>query len=86
MSRNYHDLKILPNFFMDIESGKKTFEVRFDDRGYRVYDILHLREWYPHPLPGGTYTGREMKKEVIYLLKDPEYCKEGFVVMGLMDI
>lgn len=29
-----HDLKILPTYFDDVAKGRKTFELRFDDRGY----------------------------------------------------
>ena len=29
-----HDLKILPAYFDDVAKGRKTFELRFDDRGY----------------------------------------------------
>lgn len=78
MSRQFHYLKILPQYYMDVESGRKTFEIRFNDRGYKVGDILHLQEFC-----GGEYTGRELNREVCYIVDDPEYCKEGFVVLGI---
>ena len=43
MERKHHYIKILPEYFKAIESGEKTFEVRFNDRNYQVHDILHLR-------------------------------------------
>lgn len=73
-----HNLKILPEYFNAIDSGKKTFEVRFNDRNYQVNDILLLQEWVD-----GQYTGREMEVEVIYLLDTPDYCKEGYVIMAI---
>lgn len=59
-----HDLKIQPQFFEAILSGAKTFEVRRNDRGYRVGDYLRLREWEPDT---ETYTGRSVLMYVPYL-------------------
>jgi len=58
-----HNLKIWPEYFEAVKSGIKTFEARVNDRGYRVDDILHLREW------SGQYTGREVKVKVTYTLQ-----------------
>ena len=81
MSKQHHYLKIKPEYYRAIERGEKTFEVRFNDRDYKKYDVLHLQEWC-----GGEYTGREIIADVSYLLDDPDYCKDGFVVMGLTNI
>ena len=78
MNRQHHYIKILPEYYNAIDSGEKSFEVRYNDRNYQVYDILHLREWY-----NGNYTGREMVVEVTYLLDAPDYCKEGYVIMSI---
>jgi hypothetical protein len=63
---------------MDVEKGIKTFEIRFNDRNYKVGDILHLQEFC-----SGEYTGRTIEKEICYMIDSPEYCKDGFVVLGL---
>lgn len=78
MSRQHHYLKIKPKYYMAVESGAKPFEIRFNDRNFKVGDILHLQEYC-----GGEYTGRTIDREVSYLIDDPEYCKDGFVVLGL---
>lgn len=78
MIRQHHYVKILPKYFADVKNGIKTFEIRFNDRGYKVGDILHLQEFF-----GGEYTGRVIEKEICYMIDSPEYCKEGFVVLGL---
>ena len=78
MSRQHHYLKIKPEYFRAIASGEKTFEVRRNDRNYQRYDILHLQEF-----AGDEYTGRTIDAEVTYLLDDPEFCKDGFVIMAL---
>lgn len=52
-----HELKILPEFFEAVESGKKTAEIRRDDRKYAAGDELTFREFVPEG-SGGGYTGR----------------------------
>jgi len=79
MSKQHHSLKTVNPFFMDIEKGEKRFEVRLNDRNYQCGDILHLQEF----VPPETYTGRRIDADVIYLLNDERYCKEGYVVMGI---
>ena len=78
MSKQHHYIIILPEYYNAIDQGKKSFEVRFNDRNYQVHDILHLQEW-----ADGEYTGREMEVEVTYLLDDPNYCKNGYVIMAI---
>ena len=81
MSKQHHYLKTLTHFYQDVESGKKNFEVRFNDRNFQIYDILHLQEF----IPPNKYTGREITKEVSYILSDVDYCKEGYLIMGLKE-
>lgn len=56
-----HCLKTWPEHFGALVSGKKTFEVRQDDRGFRVGDLLVLQEYDPAK---GAYTGEMISKEV----------------------
>lgn len=81
MSKTHHDLKISPKYYRDIESNGKTFEVRLNDRDFKVGDILNLREY-----AGGEYTGRKIVCEVKYILDNPDYCKEGYIIMQLSNI
>ena len=78
MSRQHHELKIKPEYYRAIERGEKTFEVRYNDRNFKEYDILELHEFC-----GDEYTGRKITAEVTYLLDDPEFCKEGYVIIGI---
>ena len=82
MSRQHHYLKTINPFFLDVEHGDKTFEVRYNDRNYQKDDILHLQEF----VPPETFTGRVINAEVAYILNDPLFCKDGFVIMGLRGI
>jgi len=59
------ELKCWPPYFQDVVDGKKTFEVRVNDRNYKVGDTLHLREWKPETK---TYTGRTFNVNVTYIM------------------
>jgi hypothetical protein len=45
-------------------SGKKTFEIRKNDRRFQVNDLLLLQEYNPE---AEEYTGRELLVEVTYI-------------------
>ena len=72
-----HALKILPEYFEAVISGKKTFEVRENDRGFKVGDLLALNEWM-----NGEYTDNSCLVYVDYILESA-YCDEGYVVMSI---
>lgn len=72
-----HNLKIKPQYFWNIVCDIKTFEVRKNDRNFEVGDIITLREF-----ENGKFTGKSINIEIIYILNDKEYCKEGYVVLG----
>ncbi len=78
MSAKEHELKCWPEYFTALVDGTKTFEYRRNDRGFRVGDVLHLREWDSIT---GHYTGREMRRHVTYVL--PTDISGDFVVMAL---
>lgn len=76
-----HKLKILSRYYEAILQGKKTFEVRKDDRPFNEGDTLVLQEIVT---PNGLgYTGREMEVDVTYILRDSEYVKGGYCIMGI---
>ena len=58
-----HELKCWPEYFEQILTGYKTFEVRKNDRDYKVGDELFLREWDYLKM---EYTGRELKMLITY--------------------
>lgn len=72
-----HILKCRQPFYDAIVDGSKTFEVRKNDRGFAVGDVLRLREVTE------VYTGRAIDVLVTYVLDDPEFVLPGFVVMGI---
>ena len=81
-----HELKILPEYFEAVATYKKTFEIRKNDRGFKVGDKLIFREWQPNDdqfiNPG--YTGREVIRWVSYILYDWQAgLKDGYCIMAL---
>ena len=75
-----HRLKIVEPYFGDVYIGNKTFEVRKNDRDYKVNDILILKDYIP---ANNSFTGDYIVAHVIYILNDSNYCKDGYVIMGI---
>ena len=73
-----HELKILPEYFEAVIEGRKTFEIRKNDRVFEIGDMLALNEY----ADGKRYTGNSCLVYVDYILRG-EYCKEGYVVMSI---
>lgn len=85
-SGTVHELKTIPPYFEDVITGRKPFEVRRTlDRTFAVGDTLRLREWQ-HDQSGedGTYTGRETRVRVTYILTGPGMgVPANLAVMGI---
>ncbi|WP_050636162.1 DUF3850 domain-containing protein [Candidatus Stoquefichus sp. SB1] len=76
-----HRLKISTKYLVAQVDGRKNFEVRYNDRDYRVGDILLLNEW-----ENGNYTGVFICVKVTYVLDNFIALKDGFVVLGTEQI
>lgn len=76
---NKHRLKTLPEFFYALHSNAKTFELRRNDRDFRVGDLLYLERWTPM----GGFTGSVIIKRVSYVLEDFEGLLPGYCILGL---
>jgi hypothetical protein len=79
--------KILPQYFEEVKEGLKDFELRKDDSGYEVGDILILQEYLNNSCITGR-TGKEITKRIKYILRNcPQYgLQEGYCILGLEDI
>lgn len=75
-----HDLKTWPYYYHVISRNLQNFDVRNNDRRFTVGDTLRLREWNGKK---EEYTGRSCLRKVTYILDEPDFVKEGFVVMGI---
>lgn len=85
-----HRLKTWPVHFSQILEGKKTCEVRKNDRNFRVGDELLLQEYAPENYwdPGdpveSEYTGRILHRRITHILKGEDYgIKNGYVVLSI---
>lgn len=74
-----HQLKILPEYYQAVVSGNKTFEIRKNDRNFKVGDLLMLEEWN-----NGKYTGKTCYVKVSYICDYEQ--KENIVVLGIKKI
>lgn len=75
-----HNLKCWLEPFEEIVQGKKRFEYRFNDRNYKVGDLLILCEWDPKK---EDYTGRVLRKRVVSILKEGFGLAKGYCVMSI---
>lgn len=75
-----HELKELPEYFNPVIEGKKLFESRKHDRPFKVGDLLALNEWDKEKQ---EYTGRCCLVYIDYILNEDEYCKEGYITLGI---
>ncbi|MDE7200594.1 MAG: DUF3850 domain-containing protein [Lachnospiraceae bacterium] len=73
-----HQIRIGSSFFDDVCSGKKSFELRKNDREYEQGDILEMMEF-----TNGKYTGRAVKVLVTYILEDFTGLKEDYCIMAI---
>ena len=80
--RMTHELRCWPEFFNATRAGTKKFELRRNDRDYRVGDELLLKEWHPDTFTG-SYTGCELLVRVDYIMKAED---ATFVGMGYENV
>lgn len=80
-----HQLKTESQFFEASADGKKNFEVRKNDRDFKVGDLLALNEVeWNEKTKVLEYTGRCSMVLVTYVLDDPRYSPPGYVVLSTL--
>ena len=75
-----HNLKIMKEFADDVYSGNKTFEVRKDDRNFKVgnlicFRVVHDQEFIEHPL-------NDTRWQITYIMGHP-YILEDHVILAI---
>ena len=73
-----HEVKISSIYFDDVAAGIKNFELRKNDRGYKVGDILKLNE-----VKSGKETGRFIKAKIEYTLEEHTGLQEGYCILSI---
>lgn len=77
---NIHLLKTLPIYFWDVVGEVKKFEVRRNDRRFKVGDILVLLEFDENE----NYTGFACSRKITYILLGGQFgVEKGFCVLGV---
>jgi len=79
-----HVLKTLPQFFAAVAVGRKTFELRRDDRpgGFQAGDVLELLEF-----GDDLATGRRLEVLVLYVLRGPCFgLADGFACLAIAEV
>ncbi len=79
MSRQHHHLKTESKYYQAVERGVKKFELRKNDRNFRVYDMLYLEE-----VVNGEKTGRSLPAmEIRYVFEGGKYgLEEGYCIIN----
>ena len=80
--RMIHHLKTWPVFFNMVTKGTKLFEIRLDDRGFEIWDLLHLMEYSEREK---AYTGRTLHAEITSKISISHLVADNlpFCVMGI---
>lgn len=75
-----HELKLQQPFFDDVYYNRKDFEVRKNDRDFKIGDRLKLIE-YPSDNP------KYVLMDIKYILEGGQHgIESGYVVLGLKDV
>ena len=82
-----HRVKCWPKYFEPFVDGKKTYELRKNDRDYQVGHLFVNNEWDPET---GRYTGRTSGKyEITHILGSedfPDAIGDGYVALSLVPV
>ena len=90
-----HQMKLNDRYFDAVANGTKSFEIRKDDRGFRVGDVLELYRVNDNGLyvsNDGTYASNDrsglkpIQVKVTYIFTHNDFpagIPEGFVVMSI---
>ena len=87
-----HELKILPKYFKDVKKGVKTFELRKNDRNFKVGDVLVLEEydssiqWEDVNGKKVNYSGEKVLRTVTYVLSNIDGLDKEYVILGIKPI
>ena len=79
---NWHYLKSLSKYFRAVEAGSKTFEIRKNDRHFKVGDKIVLWE-HKSENKKLMATGRFLIRKISHITAFPDGLRPGYVVLGL---
>jgi hypothetical protein len=77
-----HELKVHPQFWEALTRGAKPFEIRRNDRRFKVGDTCELRRYDPSSI---GFTGERMSLQITYVLAYEDFpvgLQPGYVALG----
>jgi hypothetical protein len=74
-----HELKIKPEFYIEVFMEKKSFELRKNDRDFQVGDMIILKE-FDDSL---GFTELSIARKIIYILKDYKGLEKDYVILQI---
>lgn len=72
-----HDLKINSEYFLSVKEGLKDFEIRRNDRDFKVGDIVILNEYFNET---GIYSGEKIAVKIKYITDFKQ--QSNYIVFG----
>lgn len=75
-----HNIKIEGVYFDAVVDGSKTFEIRFDDRGYEEGDFIVMHK----TISNGYINGETVQKRIGFITEYEQ--KQCYCVFSLLDI
>ena len=86
----YHCLKLSTRYYDSVDNGTKPFEVRKDDRSFRIGDTIEFMrvDENGNTIQNGKGTNDYSVKKITFILTHedfPQGISEGYVVLGLTD-
>ena len=77
-----HALKCRGDFFMSVYDNEKEFEVRKNDRDFKIGDYIVLCQRYGQD--DGELSGLTCMRKIKYILTGGQFgVQQGYVVLGL---
>lgn len=92
--KQVHELKTSMTYFSATLAGLMNFQIRENDRGFKLGDIVILREFVSGPAIGDEhYTGRVLAKRISHIIPSNvpnEFVflpiQKGFIIFSIEDI
>jgi len=78
--RKGHDLKIAPTYYDAVLAGKKKFEIRNNDRDFKVGDIVNLK-WFDSKTDRYSIEHPDIVRTILYMTAYEQ--KPGYVVFSI---
>ena len=77
-----HELKTVQPFFDQVASGKKKFELRNNDRDFKVADILILKLYDKGK---DLFLGQDIAVRITYVLDQFVGLQQGYCILSISD-